>query len=460
MNDFPLPADLSTIYDLASVSNVTSHRESSYDRSGGNIDFRRIGPGQTLTILDAQGAGVVTHLWFALAATDYNYLRAAVLRAYWDNEDQPSVLCPLGDFFGVGHAIAHRWQSLAMGMVRGAGQRGEETGVNCYLPMPFRKAARIELVNESAFTFTACYYMVDYLMMPEAKLDGAGYFHPGWRCAKPVRSVPPIAQSGTVLGRFGANLTGDQNFLVADIEGEGRFIGMNYSVDNIDRTPHGQPLHPFGEGDEMIFIDDEPWPPRLHGTGTEDYFLDAWGMTGNANAYAGTSYLRHQNPDQRGRGTCYRFHLPDPVLFKSRLRFTFEHGHCNCQANDLSATAYWYQHEPHAPMALPDLATRTPRPMEDEPDPEDEQEVVRILDRLSCSFYDLFIHGDRQQVETLDTAPESVLSRVHKLRRGFQNGEIGVDQVHEQAEPLLDWFAHKFTDADRQRFREQSEIAV
>src|SRR3989339_1086582 len=113
------------LFDVSAASKFKSYRSSSYDRNGGNADFRRIMPGESIPILEAEGSGIVTHIWFALNHLDQYYMRALVIRAWWDGEKEPSVNCPLGDFFGVGHAITQKYECAVMNMVRGTGERGE-----------------------------------------------------------------------------------------------------------------------------------------------------------------------------------------------------------------------------------------------------------------------------------------------------------------------------------------------
>jgi len=119
----------------------------------------------------------------------------------------------------------------------------------------------------------------------------------------------------------------------------------------------------FGEGDDMIFVDGESWPPSLHGTGTEDYFGEAWGFPSGeySGPYTGVS-LGKDVIGWSGKWSLYRFHIEDPVYFRESVRVTIEHGHANDQGNDYSSVAYWYQAEPHMPFApLPPPKERVPR---------------------------------------------------------------------------------------------------
>ena len=121
----------------------------------------------------------------------------------------------------------------------------------------------------------------------------------------------------------------------------------------------------YGEGDDMIFIDGEPWPPRLHGTGTEDYFNTAFCPSQEYSApYHGiTVYSGNEAWPWGGKNSMYRFHIEDPIRFEQSIRVTIETGHDNALANDYSSTAYWYQIGRRAPLPpLPPMAERLPRP--------------------------------------------------------------------------------------------------
>jgi hypothetical protein len=112
----------------------------------------------------------------------------------------------------------------------------------------------------------------------------------------------------------------------------------------------------------MIFIDDDTWPPSLHGTGMEDYFGHAWGMQHNSFAMNGTMVHEDNVP---GFHHSYRFHITDPIRFKKRFKVTFEHGHANHLSDDWSSTAYWYQTLPSPRLEIPDVEERLPlRPID------------------------------------------------------------------------------------------------
>lgn len=432
------------LYPLSLAAEARSRRRSSYDRAGGNVDFCRLPAGGSVTLLDTGAAGMVTHLWFALAHFDPNYLRRLVLRAWWDGEPEPSVQCPLGDFFGVGHAVASKYESLPLNMVRGEGHRGESTGMNCYLAMPFHRGARVEVVNESPLPCMACYYQLDWLETSPAVVEPYGTFHASWTRQCPTPSVKVDVDWGLEYGRFVTNLSDRDNFPVVAVRGTGQFLGMNLSVDNVDPEVQGHPLNAFGEGDEMIFLDDEPWPPSLHGTGTEDYFTDAWGMSGHAGLYAGVSYATEATPEGRRQcGTCYRFHLPDPIFFREALRFSIEHGHANLQANDLAATAYWYQREPHAPWDLLPVEARLPVPQPGDLPPQEEAAAALTLGELVDVYYRIFMWGSREQVRALSRhqVASETLGKAFELQALIREGATNAAAVETAMAPYREALA-------------------
>ena len=151
-------------------------------------------------------------------------------------------------------------------------------------------------------------------------------------------------------------LTDKFNHPSIDAEGRGHYVGVNYYVDA--PTPVW-----YGEGDDMFFIDGEPWPPSLHGTGTEDYFNSSW-CPKEVYVHPYFGYPRVNNDiGHLGRTHCYRFHLEDPVIFHEALRGSIERGHADTMTSDVVTVAYWYQQLPHKPLPeLPDREGRANMP--------------------------------------------------------------------------------------------------
>jgi hypothetical protein len=304
-----------------------------------------------------------------------NYLRTTVLKMYWDEEEHPSVEAPLGDFFGVGHARVSHYISLPLNMITAKWALDiNAAAMNCYWPMPFSRSARFQVINESHEPIRAFYFQIDYESYPNLVDDGeALYFHAQWRRENPTRGLLDMSAEGMNVERTneGVNLDGKENYIILEAQGRGHYVGCNLSIDHINPIPG---FHWFGEGDDMIWIDEDAinrtWPPTLHGTGTEDYFCAAWGYpTGKYfGPYHGVSLAGPLDGEYpySGKWTAYRYHIEDPLLFHSRILVTIEHGHANCHSNDYSSTAYWYQNEPHVPFPpFPKVDERLPIPDEE-----------------------------------------------------------------------------------------------
>ncbi len=332
---------------------ITSRRASSYDRTGGNNDFVRVEAGASHTLADLDGAGVIRHVWVTLACDDPLIRRNAVLRCWWDGEDNPSVEAPLGDFFGQGWGEKYLWSSLPLAAAPLGGN-----ALNCWFAMPFGQGARIEIENQSDRAITHLYYYVDYEQHQNGMDPDVGRFHAWWNRAMPG----PQAGQGDreneweTLGAQPVNPGDTHNHVLVHAEGQGHYVGVNYFVDS------PTPLW-YGEGDDMFLIDGEAWPGSLHGTGTEDYFCSSW-CPKEIYAHPYFGYARVNNETGfLGRTHCYRFHLEDPVVFDKSLRASIEHGHANSLTLDLCTVAYWYQTEPHAAFApLPARIQRQPMP--------------------------------------------------------------------------------------------------
>ncbi|MBI3912321.1 MAG: DUF2961 domain-containing protein [Armatimonadetes bacterium] len=327
-----------------------SRRVSSWDTTGRNLDCWRVEAGETRTLADLRGAGVIRHLWFTIGAEDPLYLRQCVLRMYWDGMDRPSVETPVGDFFGVGHSKVASYSCAVLNMSANQGN-DRHAAMNCYFPMPFADGARITVENQGGKPIDAWYFYIDYDELPRLPVDELR-FHAWWNRENPC--VPP---SEPQQGDWGVNLSDRENYLFVEAKGSGHFVGANLSVHNLCGGW-------WGEGDDMWMIDGEKWPPDLHGTGSEDWYNQAWcTQPHNAFLYNGVSYLGGPYGDYNERMTVYRYHVCDPVIFHESIRVSIEHGHANDRADDYSSIAYWYQTLPHAPFPpLPPVEARLPRP--------------------------------------------------------------------------------------------------
>ena len=339
------------LWEVCLLRDRLSKRSSSWDRTGGNADWARVEPGQTITLLDESGPGCVKHVYWThiepKEAPRLNVFRGFVLRAFWDGEQSPSIEALLGDLFGVTNGMVRPIRSLAF--TTNPGREGEDYSWG-YLPMPSARGATMELENQGPIG-SNIWFHVDYELYGDASAitPNAGRLHAQWRRE---RRTQPVARPGGPEEI--KNLTGEDNYVILEASGDGQFVGYFLTVVNNRRNW-------YGEGDDMIFIDGEPFPPLIHGTGTEEIF---GGGASPSEEYTGPHTGFHCIENRAGYrwwGTngMYRFHLTDPIRFRRSIRVTIEHGHGNDLANDYASTAFWYQIEPHGQMPeLPPLEDR------------------------------------------------------------------------------------------------------
>ena len=350
----------SSLRDLPRLRSTRRRRASSWDRTGGNDDRITLQPGQTATLADIERAGTINHIWVTVAnermlrdpwMRQPDYLRRLVLRAYWDGEEQPSIAVPLGDFFGIGHGRTANFVSAPLQMSPEDGK-----GFNCFFHMPFGAGARLEITSELTDEQVFFYYYIDYEEIDELE-DGIGRFHAQWRRSDPCPGIDQASESNADFLLTGVNLDGESNYTILDATGHGHYVGCVLNIHNLRDTNE---WNWYGEGDDMIFIDGDKWPPTLHGTGTEDYFNTAWCPTQTYHApYHGITLPGGDN--WSGQVSLYRFHIEDPIPFERSIRVSIEHGHANKRSDDLSSVAYWYQAEPHKPFDLEPAEGRVPR---------------------------------------------------------------------------------------------------
>jgi hypothetical protein len=237
--------------------------------------------------------------------------------------------------------------------------------------MPFASGARIELRNEYAKRVRV-YYYVDYEQY-ERLSDRYLRFHACWNRENPCAGIDDGAVTNEAYAFAGKNLSGKGNYVILDAKGEGHYVGCHLDIHNLRMT---RKWNWYGEGDDMIFIDGDTWPPTLHGTGTEDYFNTAWCPTQDVcTPHHGLIFAGEKN--WAGKITLYRYHIEDPVMFRRSIRVTIEHGHDNNRSDDYSSTAYWYQREPHRmfpPLLPPEKRLPTP-----DMNPPDVEEMGRYI---------------------------------------------------------------------------------
>ncbi len=294
---------------LPILKNGKMSQVSSYDTTGDNNDRINIPVNETAIIADLKGTGVITRIWFTIDSRDPFFLRRTLIRMYWDDEENPSIEVPLGDFFGTGFEYKHYF-SQYLGMTSG--------GYFCYFPMPFRKSARIEIVNQTGEEIYAFYYQINVFYPEKPFKKNMAYFHAFWN--RDIKTDKP------------------ENYTILEAEGKGHVVGLNMNMQSYNGSLG------YLEGDEMVWVDGEK-KPSIVGTGTEDYFTSGWYFKdGEFHApYHGLILKDEKN----GRIAAYRLHIPDPIPFQKSIKFTMEHGHANESIADYSSTVYWYQKEPH-----------------------------------------------------------------------------------------------------------------
>jgi D-arabinan exo alpha-(1,3)/(1,5)-arabinofuranosidase (non-reducing end) len=331
---------------LTQPHDYVQKRSSSYDRSGGNADFRPIAPEATLTLLDEQGPGIITHFWCTLASQEHYHLKKIVLRMYWDGEDTPSAEAPLGDFFGLGLGDYHTFQSVPLSVA-------PNRALNSFFPMPFQKHARIVVTNMGQEPVEAFYFNIDFQAYAKPLPSDTLYFHAQYRQASSNKGLTTDWKDNGSVDNL-KNLSGEGNYVWLEATGRGHFVGVTMSIlENQDFW--------WGEGDDMFFVDGSK-DPVITGTGTEDYFLGAYDFGGQPFSYAlyGAPVVGEERAG--GRTSVYRFHLDSPIPFSKSLKATIEHGHANARSDNYYSVAYWYQTEPHAAFPpLPSVEDRLPK---------------------------------------------------------------------------------------------------
>ncbi|HRY49348.1 MAG TPA: DUF2961 domain-containing protein [Candidatus Paceibacterota bacterium] len=304
-----------------------------------NFDNFRVQPGQTHVLLDAKGPGVITHIWMTFLGPepqDWAKQGSAnhqemLLRMFWDGNKRPAVEAPVGDFFA--NCFGRRSEVVSLPVVV-----EDADSYNCYWHMPFRKSARIEIENQSDKVINLLYYNIDWIQKKSLPKD-TPYFYAQYHQEYPV-------QKG-------------QDYVILDTQGKGHYVGTVLAVRT--RSPSW-----FGEGDEKIYIDGES-NASIWGTGTEDYFLSAWGLKTTSTPFFGVPCF-DQWGIVGGHTSAYRWHIQDPIVFNTGIKVTLEHfgwispdenpdnkaTSWNEREDDYASVAFWYQ------TGAPTFAARAP----------------------------------------------------------------------------------------------------
>jgi hypothetical protein len=301
---------------------------------------RLVQPGESIVLADITGPGTLRHIWLTTHSKQ-ELLRGCVIRAWWDDQAHPSIEAPLGDFFGFAHGGTPAFQSCAHSV-------GAALGMNIWLPMPFLRRARLELVNEASVRLPL-FYQVDYTIGDDHD-HSVGRLHVAFQRQNPTTA----GRDFEVLPRR---------------DGRIRYLGAVLGV---------RPLDPrwWGEGELKVWIDEDGEHATIVGTGTEDYVGLSWGIQPNAFLYHGASWRERDDAIATGAVSVYRWHALDPIVCERSMRVTIQQiGHSPTgaarsiddylaelyeRADDWSCATFWYEAIPSAPLPpIPDAASRT-----------------------------------------------------------------------------------------------------
>ena len=248
--------------------------------------FENMEPGETKQLLNINGEGIIQRIWLTIDHSPVK-LRSLRLQFFWDGSNKPAVDVPLGDFFGYNLGKQTVFQSAFF-------SSGEGRSYNCYIPMPFKKAAKVLLINEGTER-VKLFYDIDFVLqkLPLNTL----YFHAYWN----------RQQSGQL---------GDDYILLPKVEGKGRFLGISVGL-NTD-TSYSKSW--WGEGEVKMYLDGDTKYPTINGTGAEDYIGSAWGLGTFTNWYQGCTIAN----DSTGQFNFYRWHIPDAIYFNKDIKVTIQ----------------------------------------------------------------------------------------------------------------------------------------
>ena len=322
---------------MRATSTFREGADGNYDRNAppksdlaekSNRDNFRVPAGETHVLMDVEGPGVITHMWITFLGPEAHPWakdgsanhQEMLLRIYYDGSDRPGVEAPLGDFFA--GCFGKRSEVISLPVVIEGGD-----SYNCFWHMPFQRSCRVEIVNESEKPISLLYYNVDWIKKDALPPD-TPYFYAQYTQSYPLETGKP--------------------YTLLETEGHGHYVGTVFSVRT--RSPYW-----FGEGDEMVTIDGEAIP-SVWGTGTEDYFLCAWGLERVLTPYFGVPYF-DQWGIVGGHTSAYRWHVNDPFLFSKSIKVQFEtfgwiapdenlegRAHSwNAREDDYASVAFWYQ---------------------------------------------------------------------------------------------------------------------
>jgi hypothetical protein len=275
----------------------TSFENIKGEKGGGGIENNgakghacdSIGAGSTKTLLNITGSGIISRMWVTISDRSPVMLRSLVIKMYWDNEKKPAVSVPFGDFFGIGLGKTAVYENALFANPEGR-------SFNCFIQMPFKTAARVEIVNESGIDLPMFFFDIDFQKLKRWD-ESFLYFHSFWH-----------RDTATVL-------TEDFEIMPA-VKGKGRFLGSNICI---NANPSYKDCW-WGEGEVKVYLDGDNQLPTLVGSGTEDYIGTAWGQGQFSTKTTGCLVADSKNL----QWAFYRYHITDPIYFKTDCKVTIQ----------------------------------------------------------------------------------------------------------------------------------------
>jgi hypothetical protein len=322
-NLYVIPTGVSTRW--ASPENPDAAKSNSCINDDGRkrAESFSLASGHSRTLLNlSETSGTIRRIWITIDDRSPKMLRGIKLQAYWDGESSPAISCPLGDFFSNGLGEMATFQSSLFASPEGR-------SFNCYIPMPFRKGAKIVVKNESDTDLSMFYYDINCTIGEDHPAEMA-YFHSYWKRENPTQ----LKQDYEILPL---------------VKGRGRFLGCNIGV-IADTVVYFSTW--WGEGEVKMYIDGDSDYPTLCGTGTEDYIGSGWGLGQFTTPYHGCTVADHK----KFHYCFYRLHIPDPVWFQNDIRVTIQQlGYTNIHTlQQLNTSGLELRHGDSA-VNIPDL---------------------------------------------------------------------------------------------------------
>ena len=248
-----------------------------------------IEPGETKILLNVQGQGIINRIWATIIDRSPEMLRSLKLEMFWDGETKPAVWVPFGDFFGIGLGQTAKYHNVFFANPEGR-------AFLCFIPMPFKKSAKIQITNESTKRLSHLFFDINFERLEKWNANYL-YFHSFW-------------------SRDTATMLAEDFELLPAIKGKGRFLGVNVGL-------NANPIYEnywWGEGEVKMYLDGDKEFPTLVGTGTEDYIGTGWGQGEFFNDYSGCLIANKDSISW----AFYRYHVPDPIYFKRDLKVALQ----------------------------------------------------------------------------------------------------------------------------------------